>query len=134
MRYLLDTNICIYLIKKRSERIARELERQTVGDVGISTITLAELYHGAARSESRDRAYAALEQFLIPVVIAPFDAAAAKTYGEIRASLQRAGSLIGPLDMLIAAHALSINVAVVTNNEREFRRVPRLTVVNWVRP
>lgn len=131
MKYLLDTNVCIYLIKRRPERVIHELAKQTLGEVGISTITAAELWHGVARSQSVARSRAALEQFLLPLVIADFDSAAAALYGQVRAALERQGQPIGPFDTLIAAHALSLEATVVTNNEREFRRVPGLAVVNW---
>ncbi len=131
MKYLLDTNICIYLIKRRPERVLHELAKQTVGEVGISTITAAELWHGVARSQSFERSRAALEQFLLPLVIADFDSAAAIVYGQVRADLEKQGKPIGPFDTLIAAHALSLDATLVTNTEREFRRVPGLIVANW---
>ena len=131
MKYLLDTNICIYLIKRRPERVLHELAKQAIGEVGISTITAAELWHGVARSQSFERSRAALEQFLLPLVIADFDSAAAIVYGQVRADLERQGKPIGPFDTLIAAHALSLDATLVTNTEREFRRVPGLIVANW---
>ena len=131
MKYLLDTNICIYLIKRRPERVIHELTKHAVSELGISTITAAELWHGVGRSQSFERSRAALEQFLIPLVIADFDSAAAAVYGQVWATLEKQGRPIGPFDTLIAAHALSLGVTLVTNNEREFRRVPGLTVVNW---
>ena len=131
MKFLLDTNICIYLIKQRPESVARELQKQAVGDVGVSTITVAELYVGAAKSQARERSLSALQQFLAPLVLADFDAAAAAVYGDTRAYLERKGTPIGSLDTMIAAHALSLGVALVTNNEREFRRVPGLRLANW---
>jgi len=115
MKYLLDTNICIYLIKRRPERVLHELAKQTVGEVGISTITAAELWHGVARSQSFE----------------DFDSAAAIVYGQVRADLEKQGKPIGPFDTLIAAHALSLDATLVTNTEREFRRVPGLIVANW---
>jgi tRNA(fMet)-specific endonuclease VapC len=131
VKYLLDTNICLYIIKRRPEQVIQELAKQTVGQVGISTITAAELWHGVVRSQSVERSRVALEQFMVPLVIAEFDAAAALVYGQIRVALERQGWPIGPFDTLIAAHALSLGAALVSNNEREFRRVPDLTVVNW---
>lgn len=131
MKYMLDTNICIYLIKQRPARVVLELAKQEVGEVGVSTITEAELRHGVARSQNFERSQAALERFLLPLVVADFDSSAARAYGLIRASLERQGTPIGPLDTLIAAHALSLDVILVTNNEREFRRVPRLSLANW---
>lgn len=131
MKYLLDTNSCIYLIRQRPSRLVEELARQQVGDVGVSSITVAELEYGVAKSTQVSRNKTALEQFLAPLVIANFDDAAAEVYGPIRAFLEKHGTPIGSLDTLIAAHALSLEVTLVTNNEREFIRVPQLRVVNW---
>ena len=131
MKYLLDTNICIYLIRQQPASVIREMAKQQIGDVAISSVTVAELQYGVAKSAQIERNRAALEQFLAPLVIADFDATAAMVYGMIRASLERHGTRIGSLDALIAAHALSLDVALVTNNEREFGRVPDLRVVNW---
>ena len=132
MKYLLDTNICIYLIKRRPESIFRVLTSQEAGSVALSTVTVAELYHGAARSQNPERNRAALEQFLIPLVLADFDLEAAITFGVIKTALERNGTPIGPLDTMIAAHALSLDLTLVTNNEREFRHVTELTITNWV--
>lgn len=131
MNFLLDTNICIYLIKGRPESVVRELQKHAVGDVGVSTITVAELYVGTAKSQARERSLSALQQFLAPLALADFDSTAAAMYGDVRAYLEKNGTPIGSLDTLIAAHALSLDVTLVTNNEREFRRVPGLQVVNW---
>ena len=132
MKYLLDTNICIYAIKRRPESIFRVLTSQEAGSVALSTVTVAELYHGAARSQNPERNRAALEQFLIPLVLADFDLEAAITFGVIKTALERNGTPIGPLDTMIAAHALSLDLTLVTNNEREFRHVTELTITNWV--
>lgn len=133
IRHLLDTNICIELIRGRSsDALLARLRRHKLGRVGISAITLAELQYGVARSSAPDRNKVALAQFLAPLVIAPFDDRAAAAYGRLRAGLQERGLPIGPLDTLIAAHALSLGVALVTSNEREFRRVPDLRVENWL--
>ena len=132
MKYLLDTNICIYLIKRRPESIFRVLTSQEAGSVALSTVTVAELYHGAARSQNPERNRAALEQFLIPLVLADFDLEAAITFGVIKTALERNGTPIGPLDTMIAAHALSLDLTLVTNNEREFRHVRELKITNWV--
>jgi tRNA(fMet)-specific endonuclease VapC len=131
MKYLLDTNICIYLIRQRPASVIREMAQQQVGDVGLSSITVAELQYGVAKSAQVERNRSALEQFLAPLVIVDFDAAAATVYGTIRALLERRGTPIGSLDTLIAAHAVSLGVTLVTNNEREFGRVPRLKLTNW---
>ncbi len=132
MKYLLDTNICIYLIKQKPPEVRHHFERLSAGDVGISSITVAELMYGVQKSQHREQNRIALEQFLLPLVVAPFDAYAATKYGALRAALEAQGTPIGALDMLIAAHALALNVILVTNNTKEFRRVSELEVVNWV--
>jgi tRNA(fMet)-specific endonuclease VapC len=132
MRYLLDTNICIYLIKKKPAAVLHKFETYEVGDIGVSAITVAELMIGAQKSQQPAQNQRALEQFLIPLVLADFDYNAAVTYGHVRAALEAQGTPIGPLDTLIAAHAVSLEVTLVTNNTREFDRVPDLKVVNWV--
>ena len=131
MKYLLDTDICIYLIKRQPESVIGHLAEQQVGDVGVSAVTVAELQYGVARSTQTERNARALELFLAPLVIADFDAGAATAYGAVRAALERAGAPIGALDTLIAAHALSLGATLVTNNTREFGRVPGLVVANW---
>jgi len=132
MRYMLDTNICIYLINKRPPKVLDRFHRIEVGDIGVSAVTVAELAYGVAKSGSA-RNRAALEGFLLPLEIADFDQKAAWNFGEIRSALERAGKPIGPYDMQIAAHALALGCAVVTNNLREFQRVPGLKVENWTR-
>lgn len=131
IRYLLDTSICIELIRGRSEAILRRLRRRKIGTIGISAITLAELQYGVARSSDPARNHVALIHFCPPLEILPFDDRAAGVYGELRADLERAGQPIGPLDTLLAAHALALGVTFVMGNEREFRRVPGLRVENW---
>jgi tRNA(fMet)-specific endonuclease VapC len=132
IRHLLDTNICIELIRNRSLRILTRLRRRKIGTVGISTITLAELRYGVAHSSNPQRNLVALLHFCAPLAILPFDDHAAAAYGDLRESLGRKGMSIGPLDTLIAAHALSLKATIVTNNEREFRRVHGLSVENWM--
>ena len=133
IRYLLDTNACIELIRKRSGRVLSHLREQPVGSVGMSSITLGELYYGVARSADPERNRIALTQFCAPIALLPFDDRAAAAYGPARADLERSGFPAGPLDTLIAAHALSIRAVLVTDNEREFRRVRGLEVENWAR-
>lgn len=132
MRYLLDTNICIYLIKKKPQNVLQKFEAQPPGEIGISAITIAELQFGVHKSHYPAQNQRALEQFLIPLVIIEFDYLAAAAYGQIRALLERQGTPIGSLDMLIAAQALSLDVTLITNNTREFSRIPNLKVANWV--
>jgi tRNA(fMet)-specific endonuclease VapC len=132
MRYLLDTDTCIYLINAQRARVAANFARIAPGDVAISAIVAAELAFGIVKSgSSRNRER--LEVFLSPLTIVAFDLAAAIVYGDLRAALERRGTPIGPLDMLIASHALALKLVLVTNNEREFKRVPGLRVENWVR-
>jgi tRNA(fMet)-specific endonuclease VapC len=131
MKFLLDTNICIFLIKEKSPELMQRFQEHQVGDIGVSTITIAELQYGIAKSQFPQKNQQALSQFLIPLIIADFDELAANKYGEIRKRLEAKGTPIGSLDMLIAAHALASNAAVVTNNTKEFNRVQDLEVVDW---
>jgi tRNA(fMet)-specific endonuclease VapC len=128
---MLDTNMCIYLIRRRPPQVLEHFQRRTIGDIGISTVTLAELHYGAAKSQFPGRNQQALEAFILPLEVVPFDAAAAAAYGPVRAALERQGTPIGAMDMLIAAHALSLRLTLVTNNTREFARVQGLSVENW---
>lgn len=131
MKYLLDTNICIYLINERPKKVLAHFKRHSLGDIGISSITASELAFGVAKSASSKNS-AALEAFLLPLNVVDYDAGAAMIYGDIRATLEKQGKTIGPLDMLIAASALSRQLILVTNNEKEFRRVSKLKVENWL--
>ena len=131
MRFLLDTNICIYCIKQKPRAVLDRFRQLPVSAVGVSAITVAELEFGVFKSADPARNRAALLAFLAPLDIAPFDDRAAEEYGRIRAHLQAQGTPIGPLDTLIAAQALSLGTTLVTNNEREFRRIPGLGVENW---
>ena len=132
MKYLLDTNICIYIIKRKPIEVLEKFKQCKVGDIGISTITLSELEYGVQKSGNPEKNKKALQEFLIPIEIIDFDYNASLTYGKVRSYLERKGTPIGALDTLIAAHALSMNIPVVTNNEKEFIRVPYLHVENWV--
>ena len=131
MKYLLDTNICIYLINERPKKVLAHFKRHSLGDIGISSITASELAFGVAKSASSKNS-AALEAFLLPLNVVDYDAGAAMIYGDIRATLEKQGKTIGPLDMLIAASALSRQLILVTNNEKEFRRISKLKVENWL--
>ena len=131
MKYMLDTNICIFLIKKKPENVLAKLKEVMQEGIAISTITLAELEHGIALSEYPEKNADALTQFLSIIDVLPFDENAASQYGLIRADLQRKGMLIGQMDMLIAAHARACGYIMVTNNVREFARVSRLTIEDW---
>lgn len=133
MRYMLDTNICIYIIRKKPHDMRTKFEQYPITDFGISTITLAELEYGVAKSSAIAQNREALDQFLIPLTILDFDAAASRQYGTVRTALEAIGLPIRAMDLLIAAHALSQNLTVVTNNAREFDRVPGLQVEEWFR-
>jgi tRNA(fMet)-specific endonuclease VapC len=130
MRYMLDTNICIYVIKRAPAAVLEKFRQHEAAGLGISAVTAAELAFGVAKSGSR-RNRAALEAFLSALEIAPFDDEAAWVYGDIRADLEARGVPIGPLDTQIAAHALSLEITLVSNNLREFERVPGLRCANW---
>ena len=131
MSYMLDTNICIYAIKSRPASVLRRLRANMERGLSISAITLGELRHGVEKSACPAKNERALLQFLSILEVLPFDAAAASEYGRIRAFLQKQGIPIGPLDTLIAAHAKSEAMTLVTNNVREFMRVPDLNIENW---
>lgn len=132
MKWMLDTNICIAIIRRRPEAALRRLRGKAIGQVGISSLTLAELHYGAARSREPAAARDALVEFVLALEVAPFDDAAAAIYGEVRAQLESRGQPIGPIDTLIAAHALALDTVLVTNNLREFRRVRGLVVEDWL--
>ena len=131
MSYMLDTNICIYAIKNRPVSVLRRLRANMERGLCVSTITLGELRYGVEKSAYPAKNERALLQFLSILEVLPFDDAAASEYGRIRAFLQKQGAPIGPLDTLIAAHAKSENRTLVTNNVREFMRVPGLKIENW---
>lgn len=131
MKYLLDTDICIYLINERPVGVLERFRRHQVGDVGVSSITVSELVYGVEKTGSKRNA-AALQKFLLPLEVADFGLEAAQAAGHLRATLEKRGRPIGPMDLLIAAHGKALGVTVVTNNTREFSRVPGLRVQNWV--
>jgi tRNA(fMet)-specific endonuclease VapC len=133
MKYMLDTNICIYLIKKHPVKTLHRLQQTDASEVCISAISVSELEYGIEKSQKRDLNRLALAEFLAPIEIFPFDEAAASRYGRIRAFLESKGRTIGPYDLQIAAHAFSRNLTLVTNNVREFKRVPQLSVENWAK-
>lgn len=132
MKVMLDTNICIYIIKQKPEAVLARFRAFQVGDVGISTITLAELHYGAMKSARPKQNREGLKEFVAPLHLAFFDNAASEAYGKMRVALEKAGRPIGAMDLLIAAHALSLDARLVTNNEKEFKRVRGLRVENWI--
>ncbi len=131
MQYLLDTNICIYLIKQKPPKVLAHFQTLALTDIGISSITVAELEYGVCKSQQQEKNRSALMQFLIPLEIVEFGQADATLYGSIRSDLENRGLVIGAMDMLIAAHAISLGVTLVSNNVREFSRITSLSLENW---
>lgn len=133
MRYMLDTNICIYSIKHKPEQVFFRLQEHNPADICISSVTYAELVHGVEKSQAVEKNRLALTLLLSNIEILNFDALAAESYGKIRADLEKQGTPIGPLDMMIAGHAKSLKYTVVTNNTKEFERVQGLKLENWAK-
>ena len=132
MKVMLDTNICIAIIKQKPPQALKRFTAYKVGEIGISWVTLAELEFGVAKSQHLEKNQAALDEFVLPLEIANFDRETAKVYGRIRAALEKKGTPIGPLDMMIGAHALALGVTLATNNTKEFSRIKGLTVADWL--
>ncbi len=131
MRYMLDTNICIYAIKHKPEKVFQKLQEVEPEDVCVSSVTYAELVHGVEKSVAVEKNRLALSMLLANIEILDFDADAADCYGKIRADLEKKGTPIGPLDMMIAGHAQSLGYTVVTNKVKEFSKVQDLKIENW---
>lgn len=131
MRYMLDTNICIYAIKHKPEQVFMHLQEHDPIDICISSVTYAELVHGVEKSKAIEKNRVALTLLLSNIEIMNFDPLAADSYGKIRADLEKAGTPIGPLDMMIAGHAKALDYTLVTNNTKEFKRVKGLKLENW---
>jgi tRNA(fMet)-specific endonuclease VapC len=129
--YMLDTNMCIYIIKKKNENVLKELQNKRNDGLAISTITLAELEYANENSQYKERNKIALVQFLTIITIKKFDEKASKEFGAIKKDLKDRMCLIGPYDMLIGAHAKSLNLVLVTNNVKEFERIKGLKIENW---
>ena len=132
MKWMLDTDTCIAIIKRKPESALMQLRGKSIGQIGISAITLSELTCGVEKSNRRDQARGALAEFVIALEIAPFEGDAASVYGRVRASLEVRGQPIGPLDTSIGAHALSLDVTLVTHNTREFSRIEALRLEDWI--
>jgi len=130
-RYLLDTNICIYIQQNKPEGVLRRFQALRTGEAALSVITFGELLYGAAKSKQSDVAVERLKQLTSLLPVLPIPAAAAEWYGATRAELERSGQMIGNNDLWIAVHAKAQSLTLVTNNEREFRRVRGLKVQNW---
>jgi tRNA(fMet)-specific endonuclease VapC len=131
MKLMLDTNVCIYIIKQHPATVLKRFLEFQIGDIGISSITLSELRYGVAKSSHREKNAKALDEFIIPLEVVSFDEEAAHVYGDIRTTLEKAGTPIGAMDMLIAAHAVSLGTTLATNNTREFIRIPGLNIIDW---
>ena len=129
---MLDTNICIYIIKTKPKSVIEKFQEYDIGDISLSSITVSELYYGAYKSEYKEKNLLALEHFLQPFNLVEYDLKASIEYGEIRATLEKQGNVIGGLDMQIAAHARSLDMTLVTNNTKEFIRVDNLVIDNWI--
>ena len=134
MKYMLDTNICIYAIKQEPEVVLQKILKYHPSDICISSITYAELMHGVEKSQAKDKNRLALTLLLSPIEIVDFDSHAAEEYGKIKADLQSQGKIIGPMDLLIASHAKSKGLTIVTKNTKEFKRVNHLNVEDWSKP
>lgn len=131
MKLMLDTNVCIYVIKEHPASVLERFASHPVGDIGISVITLAELEYGVAKSSRPARNREALDQFIAPLEVAVFDRPATTAYGRLRTTLEKKGQPIGSIDLLIAAHAISLDVRLVTHDVKEFGRVPGLRMEDW---
>ena len=131
MRYLLDTNICIFIIKENADKIVHKFKSCKPGDIAISSITVAEISYGVGKSLAQERNQLALDTFLTSLEIVDFDYRAATVYGVLRSKLEKSGTPIGPLDNLIAAQAMSLGLILVTSNTKEFRRIKELDIEDW---
>ncbi len=132
MMFLIDTNICIYIMNDHPPEVIQKFREIGVGNICISSITVSELQYGVWNSRQLKKNTKRLEEFLCPFEILAYDENASNYYGKIRSQLEEQGNIIGPLDMLIAAHALSENFTLVTNNVKEFKRVKSLKIKNWI--
>nr|WP_300838877.1 type II toxin-antitoxin system VapC family toxin [uncultured Acetatifactor sp.] len=131
MKYMLDTNICIYTIKHKPDTVIQNFLLHDPEEMCISAVTYAELMHGVEKSRAADKNRIALALFLSPLTILDFSVCAAEEYGKIREELERRGTPIGPMDLLIAGHARAERLVLVTNNTKEFLRVEGLAAENW---
>jgi tRNA(fMet)-specific endonuclease VapC len=131
IKYMLDTNTCIYIIKNKPAKVVERFRQTDISQIGISSVTLSELLYGVSKSSKPEQNLIALAQFAAPLEIFPYDDGAAQYYGDLRAGLEKQGTPIGSLDMLIAAHAISLDSVLITNNEKEFARIPNLKIENW---
>jgi tRNA(fMet)-specific endonuclease VapC len=130
--YMLDTDICIYIIKQKPESVLNHFNKLKVGELFISSITFAELMNGAKKSSRIEHNISKLNELADLLVVSPFDKEAAIVYGDVRSALEKKGIIIGGNDLLIAVHALSLDLILVTNNVKEFSRIDGLKIENWV--
>jgi tRNA(fMet)-specific endonuclease VapC len=132
-RYMLDTNMCIYIAKHRPPEVRARFERLKPGQLVMSAITYGELYYGASKSSQQAKALAQLQELVQDIPVEELDSRASEAYGEIRATLEKEGRLIGNNDLWIGAHASALNLTLATNNEREFKQIPGLLLENWTK-
>jgi len=132
MIYLLDTNTCIYFLNKSSEKIVSQFKKLSPSEITLTSITVAELFYGAEKSKAKKKNWAIVENFISIFEIVPFDEKSCEIYARIRASLEKSGVAIGPMDLLIASISLANNYILVTNNIKEFRRIKGLRIENWL--
>ena len=129
---MLDTNICIYIMNNKPAAVAKKLASFQIGEIAVSSIVLSELAFGVHNSQKPDSNLALLQEFMHPIEIFSYDENAAYSYGKIRSTLKKQGNLIGQMDIMIAAHAVSLHAVLVTNNLKEFSRIENLKCENWV--
>jgi tRNA(fMet)-specific endonuclease VapC len=132
LNYLLDTNICIYIAKQKPLSVLNKFKKMSVGDLAMSMITYGELYYGASKSHHSEKALGVLENLVSLIPALPMPTQAGKFYGEIRGVLEKKGKMIGNNDLWIAAHALALDVTLITHNMKEFLRIDKLKIENWV--
>lgn len=131
MKYLIDTNLCIYILNNRPVEVIHKFKQFAVGEIGISTITVSELQYGVEKSMQQKQNQVRLDEFLAPLEILSFNELAARMYGDIRLRLEQSGQSIDPIDLFIAAHALSQNLIIVTNNDNKFKCIKDLDIEDW---
>lgn len=133
MLYMLDTDICAFIARQRSPRVTKRFQSHRKGDLAMSVVTFGELRVGAEKSDRYPRSLKALELFVQVVPVIPMDPEVASFYGRVRSDLEKRGQIIGANDLWIASHCLQLGLTLVTNNEREFRRIPNLPIENWTK-
>ena len=133
MRYLIDTNICIYIMNQRDQSLIQRFKKIPIGEICISSITLSELSYGVYKSSSLIKNKQRLQEFILPFHILFFNKKSAEIYGQIRSQPEKKGQTIGSFDMLIASHAMSEDLVLVTNNDKEFKRIKNLKIENWLK-